>query len=379
MPAPTHQLDATPFTSRQTKLREILPSVGLDSLILNAGSSLTYLTGLHFHLSERPVLVFFTPEMAPTIVLPELEKEKLTDLPYEIEAFHYGEDPAQWSKAFLQAVETKQLDGKRNGIEPRQLRFLEYSLLLESAPKANFIAVGEAVAKLRMFKDASEINAMRKAAQIAEQALNATLPAIKIGLSELDLATELTLQLFRAKSDPQMPFSPIVSSGPNSANPHATPSNRKLTSGDLLVIDWGASHTGYISDITRTFAIGRVGPELLRIGKIVLEANTAGREIARPGISMEAVDQAARSIIESAGYGQYFTHRTGHGIGMESHEEPYIRQGNSAPLEKGMTFTIEPGIYLPGRNGVRIEDDVVITDTGAECLTSLPREVIQLG
>jgi Xaa-Pro aminopeptidase len=379
MPAPTYQLNVTPLTSRQTKLREILPSAGLDSLILNAGPSLTYLTGLNFHLSERPVLVFFTPAMAPTIVLPELEKEKLTDLPYEIEAFLYGEDPAQWSKAFLQAVEARNLNGKKNGIEPRQLRFLEYSLLVESAPKACFIAAGDAMAKLRMYKDASEVNAMCKAAQIAEQALNATLPVVKIGLSELDLATELTLQLFRAKSDPQMPFSPIVSSGPNSANPHATPSNRKLTSGDMLVIDWGASHTGYISDITRTFAIGRIGPELLRISKIVLEANTAGREIARPGISMGAVDQAARRVIESAGYGQYFTHRTGHGIGMESHEEPYIRQGNSAPLEKGMTFTIEPGIYVPGRNGVRIEDDIVITDTGAECLTSLPREVIQLG
>ncbi|HEX9090938.1 MAG TPA: Xaa-Pro peptidase family protein [Anaerolineales bacterium] len=378
MPAPTNQLNITPIHSRQARLKEILRSEGLDSLILNAGPSLTYLTGLHFHLSERPVLVFFTPEMAPSIVLPELEKEKLTNLPYEIEAFRYGEDPSQWKKAFQQAVEARNLNGKRNGIEPQHLRFLEYSLLINSAPNAEFIAAGEAVTKLRMYKDASEINAMRKATQIAEQALNATLPTIKIGLSELDLATELTLQLFRAKSDPQMPFSPIVSSGPNSANPHATPSNRKLTPGDLLVIDWGASHTGYISDITRTFAIGKVEPELLRISKIVLEANAAGREIARPGIPMEAVDRAARSVIESAGYGQYFTHRTGHGIGMESHEEPYIRQGNSAPLAEGMVFTIEPGIYLPGRNGVRIEDDVVINDTGIECLTSLPREVFQL-
>jgi Xaa-Pro dipeptidase len=146
----------------------------------------------------------------------------------------------------------------------------------------------------------------------------------------------------------------------------------------LLVIDWGASFEGYFSDITRTFAIGEMDDEWKQIGKIVLEANAAGRNSARPGIAAEVIDQAARAVIDSAGYGKYFTHRTGHGLGMESHEEPYIRGGNSMLLENGMTFTIEPGIYLPGRNGVRIEDDVVITQSGADCLTSLPREVRQL-
>jgi Xaa-Pro dipeptidase len=169
-----------------------------------------------------------------------------------------------------------------------------------------------------------------------------------------------------------------VSSGPNSANPHAVPSDRKLSPGDLLVIDWGASYQGYFSDITRTFAIGSQDPEYAHIGNIVLDANIAGRESAHPGIPAETVDQAARSVIESAGYGKYFTHRTGHGLGMEGHEDPYIRAGNLLTLEQGMTFTIEPGIYLPGRNGVRIEDDVVITPSGSECLTSLPREVKQL-
>jgi Xaa-Pro dipeptidase len=219
---------------------------------------------------------------------------------------------------------------------------------------------------------------MRKAVQIAEQALTATLPYVRIGLSERELAAELTLQLFRAGCDPQLAFSPIVSSGPNSANPHATPSGRTLTSGDFLVIDWGASFEGYLSDITRTFAIGNMEPELVQISKIVQEANIAGRKSAKPGIAVGNIDKATRDVIETAGYGKYFTHRTGHGLGMEGHEEPYIRAGNLMLLEPGMTFTIEPGIYLPGRNGVRIEDDVVITDTGAECLTSLPREVAQL-
>jgi Xaa-Pro dipeptidase len=372
-----HPLNVT-HVNRQAKLNTILQTLGLDSLILNAGPSLTYLTGLHFHLSERPVLVFFTQDRAPMIVLPELEKQKLKNLPFEIESFFYGEDPLQWSSVFLQAVQNAKLVGKRNGVEPRQLRLLEFQLLLDAASLGDFVPADDCVSKLRMLKDESELASMRKAANIAEQALIATLPLIKIGLSERELASELTMQLFRAGCDPQVPFSPIVSAGPNSANPHATPSDRKLSQGDLLVIDWGASFEGYFSDITRTFAIGNIDPEFAQIAKIVLDANTAARNIAGPGLPIENVDRAARSVIESAGYGKYFTHRTGHGLGMEGHEEPYIRSGNTALLEPGMTFTIEPGIYLPDRNGVRIEDDVVITDSGVECLTSLPREVIRV-
>ncbi len=367
-----------PQIGRQAKLQHILESAGLDSLILNPGPSLVYLTGLHFHLSERPVLVFFTLTAPPIIVLPSLEQQKLKLLPYAIQAFAYGEDPSQWGKVFQSAVQAAKLGNGRNGVEPRQLRLLEYRLLTDAAPSAEFISAQDSISSLRMYKDSSELSAMRKAVDIAQKALIATIPQVKIGLSERELAAELTQQLFKSGCDPELPFAPIVSSGPNSANPHAVPSDRKLAPGDLLVIDWGASYQGYFSDITRTFAIGKINPEYERIGSIVLQANTAGRESARLGIPAEAIDQAARAVIESAGYGKFFTHRTGHGLGMESHEDPYIRAGNLLTLEPGMTFTIEPGIYLPRRNGVRIEDDVAITDTGAECLTSLPREVKQL-
>ena len=374
----SNQLTTSPQIKRQTKLYEELISNGLDSLILNAGPSLTYLTGLHFHLSERPVLVFFIPGRTPIIVLPELEMEKIKNLAFEIEAFPYGEDPQLWTSVFQKAFQAGELSGKKNGVEPRQLRLLEFRLLLNATNIQDFLPADDTVARLRMVKEEIELSAMRKAGKIAEQALTALLPFIKFGISERELASELTLQLLRAGCDPQLPFSPIVSSGPNSANPHATPTDRTLTSGDLLVIDWGASYEGYLSDITRTFAIGKIDPELINIGKLVQEANTAGRKSAKPGIAVEIVDKAARDVIEAAGYGKYFTHRTGHGLGMEGHEEPYIRAGNQLLLMPGMTFTIEPGIYLPGRNGVRIEDDVVITETGAECLTSLPRDVIQL-
>ena len=228
-------------------------------------------------------------------------------------------------------------------------------------------------------KDAQEIDAMRRAVQIAQQALQAVLPMIGPGVTERQVASELVIQLFRAGSQTELPFAPIVASGPNSANPHAVPSNRPLQTGDLLVIDWGASADGYISDLTRTFAIGGASPEYQRVAKLVKQANQSGRDAAGPGVPAEAVDWAARRLIAEAGYGEYFTHRTGHGIGMEGHEEPYIREGNRLILQSGMAFTVEPGIYLPGRGGVRIEDNVVVTATGAECLSDLPRELIVLG
>jgi Xaa-Pro aminopeptidase len=176
-----------------------------------------------------------------------------------------------------------------------------------------------------------------------------------------------------------MPFAPIVSGGLNSANPHASPTERKLQAGDLLVVDWGATYDGYISDLTRTFAVGEVDEEYQKIHEIVQAANAAGRAAAKPGVPCAAVDKAARDVIEHAGYGVYFTHRTGHGIGMEGHEEPYIRGDNMQLLEPEMAFTVEPGIYLPDRNGVRIEDNVVITDTGADVLSDMQRGIRVVG
>jgi Xaa-Pro dipeptidase len=201
---------------------------------------------------------------------------------------------------------------------------------------------------------------------------------MKVGITEKAIAAELVSQLLRHGSDPELPFAPIVSGGPNAANPHASPSDRKLQSGDLLVVDWGAGYEGYISDLTRTFVVGDVEKEYIKIHQIVQEANAAGRAAGRPGVPCADVDKAARDVIERAGYGEYFTHRTGHGIGMEGHEEPYMRGDNMQLLEPGMAYTVEPGIYLPGVGGVRIEDDVVVSEEGCETLTTLPRELMSL-
>ena len=368
----------SPFASRHAHLAEILEEHNLDALALNPGPTLTYLTGLHFHLMERPVIALFTREKPPMIVLPELETAKLTSLPFDLQTFTYGDDPATWPAVIAQTVQASGINGRKVGVEPTRMRLLEYRYLKHASPEARFLHADESLAQLRMRKEASEIAAMRKAVDIAQKALLATLPSIRAGVTEKQIAAELTVQLLRAGSEPELAFAPIVSGGPNSANPHASPSDRFLQPGDLLVIDWGAIYDGYVSDLTRTFSIGPVEEEFTQIGRIVAQANAAGRETAGPEIAAEEVDHAARAVIQHAGYGVYFFHRTGHGLGMEAHEPPYIRAGNTLPLLEGMTFTVEPGIYLPGRGGVRIEDNVVITAGGAECLSDLPRDLICL-
>jgi Xaa-Pro dipeptidase len=361
-------------SSRISKLSTAIKNAGVDALALNAGPSLVYLTGLHFHLSERPVVALFTAGNNPVIILPELEMLKVSGLPFGINAFPYGENPTDWEGVFRKAVKSVNLDGKRIGVEPRQMRLLEYRQVKSGAPEAEFPDASDVVYSLRMRKDADEIAAMRKAVKVAQTALEATIPLIKVGMTEVELASELVVQLLRGGSQSEMPFAPIVSGGPNSANPHASPSSRKISLGDLLVVDWGAAVDGYISDLTRTFSVGEVDPEFRKIHQIVLEANAAGRAAGKPGVPCANVDIAARAVIEKSGYGKYFTHRTGHGIGMEGHEEPYLRGDNMRLLEPGMAYTVEPGIYLPDRNGVRIEDNLVITEAGVECLSDMSRD-----
>jgi Xaa-Pro dipeptidase len=366
-------------SSRLDKLTASLRASGLDAVALNPGPTLKYLTDVSFHLMERPVVLLVAPGQVPALVLPELEMLKVGLFPYKVQPFAYGENPSEWEAAFRKAAQALGLDGKRIGVEPRQMRLLEFRYIKAGAPEADYPDASDVLSELRLRKDKVEVEAMRRAVQIAQSALEATLPLIKIGMTEKELSAELVMQLLRLGSDPEMPFAPIVSGGPNSANPHASPTDRKLQSGDLLVVDWGAAYNGYISDLTRTFAVGQVDAEYEKIHKIVQEANAAGRAAAKPGAPCADVDKAARAVIEKAGYGKYFTHRTGHGIGMEGHEDPYMRGDNMQILEPGMAFTVEPGIYLPERNGVRIEDNVVITENGADVLSDMPREIRVVG
>ncbi|TKB07604.1 Xaa-Pro peptidase family protein [Desulforhopalus sp. IMCC35007] len=363
---------------RREKLTRFMDEHALAAIAVNAGPSLTYLTGLHFHLMERPVVIVFPCEGKPVIILPQLEKTKLNQLQFDAEVFSYGENPDSWRQVFCEALQDMNLGKQKIGIEPRQLRVLEYELL-KQAVAADFVDGTPVLAALRAVKGEEEIACMQKAVKIAEDALEATLPLVKVGVDEKEIASELFLQLMRYGSENSLPFSPIVAAGPNGANPHSTPSSRKFMNGDLLIIDWGACWNGYASDLTRTFGIGDTGATEKEIYGLVHRANRAGRLAGGVGVACEEVDRQTREVIEKGGYGQYFTHRTGHGIGLECHEDPYMRQGNGQLLEVGMTYTVEPGIYLPGQNGVRIEDDVLITAQGPVSLSTMTRELRQLG
>ena len=367
------------MSSRLEKLQAALVQAELDAVVINPGPTLTYLTGLKFHLMERPVVLLVAQGKEPVIVLPQLESPKVNLFPYAVNAFPYGENPSEWDSVFRKAVQSLGLDGKKIGVEPRQLRLLEFRHVRAGAPEADFPDASGTLESLRLCKDLDEVESMKRAVKVAQEALEATIPFIRIGATEKDIASELTMQMLKHGSESELPFPPIVSAGPNSANPHASPSDRKLRRGDLLVVDWGATVDGYISDLTRTFAIGEVEPEFKKIAEVVWKANEAGRAAGRPDVPCANVDKAARTVIEHAGYGKFFTHRTGHGIGMEGHEEPYMREDNMQILRPGMAYTVEPGIYLPERGGVRIEDNVVITGDGADVLSDLPRELRVIG
>lgn len=364
---------------RFDKLTAALANASLESIALIPSPSLRYLTGLDFHLMERPVVLFVRADGMAAIVLPTLETGRLDSLAFQVHPFSYSDNPATWQMAFNQAVSFLKLEKAAIGVEPIHFRFLETQFIKAAAPSARLVAADTIMDQLRIQKDDAEITAMKTAVQIAQNAFLGTLPAIQPGVSEREIAAELVLQLLRCGSEPEFPFQPIVSAGENSANPHATPTNRKLQSNEILLIDWGASFEGYCSDLTRVLAVGYLPAELNTIHTAVHQANRAALAAAQPGIPAGVVDQAARKVIERARYGPQFNHRVGHGLGLEAHEPPYMFTENQHLLEPGAAFTIEPGIYLAGLGGVRIEDDVLITNDGAECLSDLPREIFQLG
>lgn len=349
---------------------------GLDCLALVPGANLFYLTSLSFHLGDRPTVALFFPDRPPALILPALEMAKLDDLP-EVQPFPWNDEDG-YAGAFERAAAELKLHRARIGVEAFTMRVVDGRLLEESAPGSRLVPADGVVSALRMRKDAGELAQMRRAAEVAQVAMDATLQQFCPGMTERELEAILQVALLQAGAQ-TVSFSPIVSGGPNSANPHASPSNRPVNPGEFLLFDWGAYVGGYASDITRTFPVGELAPEMRRIYDLVQGANAAGRAAVKPGLTCGEVDAATRQVIKAGGYGDYFIHRTGHGLGLQVHEAPFIVAGNEMVLEPGMTFTIEPGIYLPGRGGVRIEDDVVVTEEGGESLTTFPRHWRPIG
>jgi Xaa-Pro dipeptidase len=372
------------YLARLQRLKAALAAANLDCAAAIAGPNLYYLTGLSFHLSERPTVGFFPVSGDPVLVAGNLEESKITSgAPYLVRHFVYTDADGPGA-AFREAALALKLGKGRLGVEGRRMRVMELHLLEESFANPTVEPAEEIFAALRMTKDEMEIGYMRQAVQIAERALAATLPKIRAGMTEREVAAELVVQTLRAGSDADLPFAPIVASGPNAALPHAFVTDRVIQPGDLLTLDWGAATRSYFADLTRTFVVGgavggEIDPELKKIYELVKGANAAGKAAARPGVTCASVDAAARKVIADGGYGEFFTHRVGHGLGLEGHEDPSMHGRNEMRLEAGMTFTVEPGIYLPGKGGVRIEDDVVVTANGCESLSTYPRELQIIG
>ena len=360
-------------------LQQLQAANGVACVALMPGANLHYFTGLPSHMSERPTVAFVPSTGQLAVLLPELEAPSARwHLPGSVRLFTYTDEEGH-EQAFQQAVSELELEGKPLGVEYLTMRLLEARRIEQAAPGCRLFAVEPWLPPLRMTKDTAEIECMRQAVSIAERAMQSLLDteAIRIGRSEQEIAADLRVALLQEGAQGDA-FSPTVVAGPNSASPHASASDRQLEHGEFVVIDWGAVYQGYRSDITRTFVVGSPNPEMERIHDAVLSANQAGRLAVRPQMLAQDVDRAARRVIVRSGYGQYFIHRTGHGLGLETHEPPYIVEGNQELLQPGMTFTVEPGIYVPGVGGVRIEDDVVVTASGSETLTAFPRDLIRV-
>ncbi|MGC9522521.1 MAG: M24 family metallopeptidase [Anaerolineae bacterium] len=357
------------MTDRIEQVLDKAAAEGLDALALVPGPNLRYLTGMGFFLSERPIVALLPVDRRPAVVLPELEAGKAKAAGFR--AFPYGDEEG-YSLAFHEACAALELADARLGVESLRMRVLEARILERFAPNVELIPVDEVFAEMRSVKDTGELNAMRRAAQVAEEAFLAWLPMLRVGMTEREAAARLVGALLGGGAD-GLAFDPIIAGGPRGALPHAEPGDRPFQRGDWIVVDWGARVDGYVSDLTRALVVGEPSGELQRVHEIVCRANEAGRKAVALGVTAEEVDRAARAVIEAAGYGQAFFHRTGHGLGLEEHEPPYIVNGNRLELMPGMTFTVEPGIYLDGVGGVRIEDDVAVTESGELTLTTLER------
>lgn len=363
---------------RLSRLKERQQAAGLDYLAVMPGANLVYFTGIHAHLSERPILALFPADRSqqPVLFVPEFEVGKFKSGPVPIDWRIYAyPDGYDLKELFGRAVRELGLDGKTIGVDPAQIRLLEWSLLTHDAPRLRMAPAVDLVSQLRMVKDSEELARMRRAAAVPERVLAEAAPQFKPGMTELEIAG-LILRVSLGQSLKEMASYPLVQTGLSAAFPHAFAGGRTVQKGDLIVIDFGAVVDDYASDITRTIAVGDPGDEMKRIYEVVKAANAAGRAAVKPGATCEDVDRAARDVIDQAGYGKYFTHRTGHGLGLEGHEHPYIVKGNKLVLQPGMTFTVEPGIYIEGKGGVRIEDDVVVTKEGGDSLTTFSRELM---
>lgn len=360
--------------SRLARLRAYMAAQHIDVAVFVPGSNLRYLSGISFSTKLRLACLIVPVNGTPAIVLPTMEAPRAqSQVQFSLNVYGWDDDAGP-AHAVATAMATLGISGGTIAVEHVVMRVFELRAIEAALPAATIVNADPLIAQLRMHKSADELAAMQRAITVAETTLAQTIAAIRPGMNELQVAELWEIAIRAAGSVPS--FDLAVGAGPNGASPHHTNGTRPLQSGDLVVIDGGAVVDGYVSDITRTIAIGTPSARATLVYETVRAANAAGRAAAAlPGATGDSVDRAARAIIVTAGFGDAFIHRTGHGLGIDIHEPPFMVGGDMSVINTGMTFTVEPGIYLPGEFGVRIEDMLVRTADGATTMTSFPREL----
>jgi Xaa-Pro aminopeptidase len=363
---------SAPYRARTERCQRFLREQSADLLVLSLGPNLYYLSGFHEEPGERPLLLFVPADAEPFFVAPELYRDHLQRDSWieEIRIWRDVQDPWQLVR---EAAGARNLRPGKALVDDRM--WAMFLLQLQKLfPESEFVPASQVLTPLRMRKAPEEIETLKEAAAIVDEVFMNLLQGSLQGHSELEIAETIEQEMRRLGRE-GVAFETLVASGPNGALPHHRAGQRRVQDGDLVILDFGCRLRGYNSDITRTVVCGRARGEVRRVYEIVQRAQERAVGAVGPGTPAEEVDRAARSEIEAAGYGEHFIHRTGHGIGLEIHEPPYIVEGNRLPLDVGMTFSVEPGIYLPGRFGVRIEDIVVVTAEGVERLNQSTREL----
>jgi Xaa-Pro aminopeptidase len=352
---------------RVKRVRELMGDRGLDLLLLSVGADLPYFTGYQAMPLERLTMLVIPEEGQAVLVVPQLEAPRVTLRPevFHIRPWSETEDPV--------AVVADCAAGARRAAVGDQTWSVFLLGLQEKMPDVRFEPATPITRELRMRKDRTEVDLLRRAAQAADRVVERLRQHPFLGKTERRLSQEIGEMTVEEGHDTASLA--IVAAGPNAASPHHEPADRVIAEGDGVVVDFGGRVAGYHSDTTRTFFVGQPDPDFREAYRALARAQQSALEAVRPGVTAQSVDRAARAVIEGAGYGEYFVHRTGHGIGLEGHEHPYLVEGNDLPLEAGMAFSVEPGIYLPGRFGMRIEDIVVVTDDGVERLNLSDRSL----
>lgn len=361
------------MNERILKLSSWMQEENIAVSFLTSTENIFYLSNFYSDPHERLLGLAVFQEKEPFLICPAMEKESVKEAGWEFDILAYSDIENPW-ELVEKAVKTRIKAFDKIAVEKEHLNVVRYEEILHRFSGTKIVSAEEKLRQLRMFKDADEIARLRKACALADYAIEAGCAEIREGKTELEILAAIEYEL-KKKGVQKMSFDTMVLTGANSASPHGVPGQTKVQKGYFILFDLGVVIDGYCSDITRTVAYGDIDDRKKEIYDIVLKSQLTAIEASRAGVSCADVDLTARNIIAGAGFGEYFTHRLGHGLGISVHEYPSITETNPLILEKGMFFTIEPGIYIPGTAGVRIEDDVLITDNGAEVLTKYPKEL----